>query len=364
MSSVRRPALLALLAVSLVLAGCASGGDDDTAGAPPASTTSLVADDPTASPPSTAPAPELEITEMLKNLGTVWAIAFSPSGDLHFTERAGRIGVAPRLPSGGFGEVSYETVQGVRERGEGGLMGLAIDERGRRFVMYTSESDNRVVELLSGGAQRVLVEGIAAGSVHNGGRLILGPDGALYAATGDAGDRSLPRAPGLNGRVLRIDPDGGEVGVLTTGHRNPQGLCFTTAGNLLSTEHGPDRGDEVNHLVAGQDYGWPETTGTGLANWTPTVAPAGCTVYDGELFPALRGSLLFAALKDRSLHRVVPSADLGSAVLRERLLAGRLGRLRDVVTAPDGSIFVATSNTDGRGQPGPADDRILRLTPA
>lgn len=358
-------ALATALALALALTACAGPASDENDRPSPSQNTEAGAGEP---PVAEGPAPEFQLSDVATGLDTVWALAFDSSGTLHFTERGGRLGRIPASPAGSAGtpvsgEPLFESIEGVREQGEGGLMGLAIDDEDRRFVMYTSNSDNRIVELTDGG-QRVLVKGIVAGSVHNGGRLAIGPDGALYATTGEAGDRSLPRRQGLNGRVLRIDPDSGKVGVFTTGHRNPQGLCFTAEGRLLSTEHGPDRGDEVNHLVAGQDYGWPETTGTGLANWSPTVAPAGCTVYSGKLFAGLRGNLLFATLKDRSLHRVVPSADLTSAVSRERLLVGRLGRLRDIVTGPDGALYVATSNSDGRGEVGPGNDRIVRLTPA
>ncbi len=284
----------------------------------------------------------------------MWAMAFDPEGRLWFTERGGRL---TRL-----GEAA-RNVAGVVESGEGGLMGLEIDGRGRVFVMYTSATDNRVVRLEPDGSQTVLVEGIARAAIHNGGRLLLGPEGMLYAATGDAGRPELAQdQASLNGKVLRIDPDGGGAEVFTSGHRNVQGLCATADGRLLATEHGPDRGDEVNVLAAGFDGGWPASVGTGIQNYTPTIAPAGCAVSTGDLIPAWQGSMLFVTLKGGDLRRLTFGAD-GSVAGEEVLFDGDFGRLRAVAVAPDGSIYLATSNRDGRGSPSGGDDRILRVAP-
>ena len=309
----------------------------------------------------TAPPRELFTTDVATGLDTVWAIAFSPDGSLHATERGGRLRSWTPGPDGGFEEAASEEIRGVVETGEAGLMGLAIDDDSRRFVMYTAERENRIVRLETDGSQTVLVDGIAAGSVHDGGRLAFGPDEMLYATTGDAGNRESVRREGLNGRILRIDPDSGEHEVFTTGHRNPQGLCFSADGKLFSTEHGPDRGDEVNVLEEGRDYGWPETTGTGLANYTPTIAPSGCAVYEADAIPHWKGDVLFGTLKDRSLRRLDLDAEQAAVLGQERLYADEFGRIRDVVVAPDGAIFLATSNRDGRGNPGRADDRIVRI---
>jgi glucose/arabinose dehydrogenase len=361
-----RRALAPLLAVALLI-GAACGGENPTGqtgrpdSKPPAG--------PESTPDSGADAsaggelPELAPRNVVTDLDTVWAITFGPDGALHFTERAGRVGRAARQADGSFAAPEVSEVQGVVEQGEGGLMGIAVDSDNRRFVMYTSASDNRVVELRADGSQRVLVDGIERGSIHNGGRLAFGPDGALYATTGDAGDRALTRSDGLNGRVLKIDPDTGEADVFTTGHRNPQGLCFDSQGRLLSTEHGPDRGDEVNYLREGEDYGWPETEGTGIANWTPTIAPAGCVVHPGGTLAQLEGQLLFTTLKGRSLRRLELADDLVNATEGDPLLEGALGRLRDVAADDSGRLFVATSNGDGRGSPQPGDDRIVELGP-
>lgn len=305
----------------------------------------------------------LEPTDVVTDLDTVWAIAFAPDGSLHATERGGTLRSWRATADGGFQETAAVDVRGVVESGEAGLMGLAIDDQSRRFVMYTAERENRIVRLEGDGSQEVLVDGIAAGSVHDGGRLVFGPEGMLYASTGDAGNRESVRREGLNGRILRIDPDTGEHDVFSTGHRNPQGLCFSATGQLFSTEHGPDRGDEINLLEEGRDYGWPETTGTGLVNYTPTVAPSGCAIYEADLIRPWKGDLLFGTLKDQSLRRVDLGDETPSVRGQERLYPREFGRIRDVVVGPEGAVYLATSNRDSRGEPRQNDDRIVRLTP-
>jgi glucose/arabinose dehydrogenase len=296
------------------------------------------------------------VTEVAKGLDTIWALAWDPQGHLWYTQRPGQLAQV---------NGSSTSVAGVTERGEGGLMGLEIDGSGRMFLMYTAGDENRVVRLESDGKQTVLVSGIQAGTIHNGGRIRLGPDGMLYVGTGDAGNggSARPGAGGLNGRILRVNPDSGATEVLSAGHRNPQGLCFAPDGKLYSTEHGPDRGDEINIITNGENGGWPETTGNGIHNYTPTIAPAGCVIYNATLIPQWRGSLLFVTLKDSSLRRLTLGSD-GKVAGEEILYRGEYGRLRDVAVGPDGAVYLATSNRDGRGSPQDGDDRILRITPA
>ena len=353
----RRPALAAL---ALGLAACGGGnGPGGNGSAPPRGAT------PPPSPSAAGSGPplatfssageRLQVVEVARGLDTVWSLAWDPSGALWYTERSGRLTK--------LGEQS-QPVAGVEERGEGGLMGLEIDGRGRRFVMYTGAADNRVVRLEPDGSQRVLVQGIARAGLHNGGRLRLGPDGALYASTGDAAQPQLaPDPASVNGKVLRVDTESGNATVHSRGHRNVQGLCFDAGGRLLATEHGPSGNDEVNVLRPGFDGGWPRTSGNGLRNYPSSVAPAGCAVYGAGLIPAWRGSMLFATLRGESLRRVTFGAD-GSVKDEELLLADQLGRLREVAVGPDGAVYLTTSNRDGRGSPREGDDRILRIAPA
>lgn len=294
----------------------------------------------------------LNITEVARNLDTPWALAWDLQGRLWFTERPGRL---TRL--GG----NPVKITGVVEQGEGGLMGLAFDRKGRTFLMYTAQNENRVVRLEPNGKQTVLVNGIDAASYHNGGRIAFGPDGMLYVSTGDAGEGSRP-PESRNGKILRVNPDGGEVRVFSRGHRNAQGLCFAPDGRFLITEHGPQRGDEINVIREGFDGGWPKTVGNGIQNYTPTIAPGGCAIYNAALIPQWRGSMLFVAMKDASLRRLWFASD-GSVAGEEVLLKDRFGRLRDVTVGPDGAIYLSTSNGDGYGSPRSSGDRILRLAP-
>ncbi len=348
----RNPRTLLFLTLALVVVILAGCGSSSTPAATHSSTHATTA-------PGATPAQgnvRLQVSVVARNLDTVWALAWDSSDHLWYTERPGRLtrlGDAPR------------TIAGVVERGEAGLMGLEIDRQNRIFLMYTASDGNRIVRLNADGSQTALVKGIRAASIHDGGRLRFGPDGMLYATTGDAGNGDLarPNSGTLNGRILRIDPNTGHYSVFSTGHRNPQGLCFAPDGRLFSTEHGPDRGDEINIITQGSDGGWPDTTGNGIHNYTPTIAPAGCTFYTSDLIPQWKGSVLFVTLKDNSLRRLTFNSD-GSVAGEEVLYKGEFGRLRDVRVGPDGAVYLATSNRDGRGNPAPDDDRILKLTPA
>ena len=349
---------LRLWVTALLLVAAACGSNDSPSGSP---ATDPAADAPRATTvpgtaPGTAPAAAgpLEVTEVARNLDTVWSLAWDPQGALWYTERAGRLGRVggPSRP-----------VEGVSETGEAGLMGLEIDGRGRMFVMYTSRRDNRDVRIDPEGSQRVLVEGIARASIHDGGRLRLGPDGQLYASTGDAAQPELAADDdSLNGKVLRVDPESGRATVFSKGHRNVQGLCFAPDGRLFATEHGPSGRDEVNLLREGFDGGWPQTSGNGIRNYTPSVAPAGCAVYSAELIPQWKGSLLFVTLRGESLRRLTLTSG-GTVAGEEVLYEDEYGRLRDVAVGPDGAVYLTTSNRDGRGNPAGADDRILRIGP-
>ncbi|WP_342025256.1 PQQ-dependent sugar dehydrogenase [Arthrobacter citreus] len=263
---------------------------------------------------------------------------------------------------------------GGGDRGEGGLLGITVRD-GFLYTYSTAGGENRIERReLTGsagslglGASETIVAGIEAGPIHNGGRLAFGPDGMLYATTGDAGNRdSAQDTESLSGKILRMTPDGGAPEdnpfpgslVYSYGHRNPQGIAWDEAGTLYSSEFGQNTWDELNVIEPGGNYGWPEVEGIAgtdgfidpVQQWEPAEAsPSGITVAGGFVYIAnLRGERL----------RTVPLADLRTST---EALTGEYGRLRDAVTAPDGSVWVLTNNTDGRGRPGQDDDRILRL---
>ena len=345
----RRPLLLALLG-AVVLAGACGSGSETSPGevAPPSDVTAV-----TRTPQGPV---RLSTSDVVTGLDTVWSMAFDRDGKLWFTERSGRVRRQGDEP---------QAVDGVVEQGESGLHGVAFDGVGRRYLYFTAASDNRVVRYDAPGAPpTVLVSGIRKAQIHDGGRMALGPDGAVYIGTGDASEKDLAQDDrSLNGKVLRLDTNTGQAAVFSKGHRNVQGLCFAPGGRFLSTEHGPERGDEINDLHQGDNGGWPGTTGNGIQNYTPTIAPAGCAVYDADLIPGWKGSMLFVTLKEQDLRRLTFNPD-GSVASEEILFDKTFGRLRDVVVAPDGSVYLATSNKDGLGSPLAGDDRIIRIAPA
>jgi glucose/arabinose dehydrogenase len=183
--------------------------------------------------------------------------------------------------------------------------------------------------------------------------------------TGDASDGSNSQDRGsLGGKILRITKDGKaapgnpfQSRVWTWGHRNVQGIAWDSDGAMYASEFGQNTWDELNLIKPGLNYGWPEVEGKAgvrgftdpLAQWaTSDASPSGIAVADGAVY--------MAALRGESLWRIpVDGADAGTP---QRLLAGEYGRLRDVVTGPDGRLWVLTSNTY-RGNPRADDDKVL-----
>ena len=296
----------------------------------------------------------------------------------YISERGGHIVVAS---NGSFDRQEVRLGRPVYEQGEGGFLGLALAPdfaRTQTVYAYHTYRDggrtyNRIVSLVPEGGswreQDALLERIPGGVIHNGGRLAFGPDGMLYATTGDAGDEELPQnLQSLGGKILRMKPDGGVPEdnpfpgsyVYSYGHRNPQGIGWATDGTLYSTEHGPSSvpggHDEINAVEPGGNYGWPETIGDesreGMIpplyhTGEDTLAPSGMAV-DRD------GRVLAAGLAGNRLVRYTPG---GEDV--EVLLEGE-GRLRDVLLTED-AAYILTGNTDGRGRPKPEDDRLLRI---
>ena len=340
-------------------------------------------------------------TTVVSGLRIVWEMRFMPDGRLLITEREGRVVIAD-VGSGQVTEVGRIAVSAI---GEGGLLGFALDPdfptTPKMYVTYTSGeggyAHNRVSSFeLTGldggtpalGAEKVLLDDIPAGSNHNGSRVAFGPDGNLWVTMGDSGNAALAqRMDSLAGKVLRMNTEGRPAAgnpfaseaypfslIYTLGHRNPQGLAFhPVSGEAYVTEHGPNDNDEVNRLQPGGNYGWPDLrgkTGTAgfvdpLVTWTPTIAPAGALFCSAAAVPALRGTLVFVTLKQSDIRVLTPADGTFAAVVREMLLFdGEFGRLRAIAQGPDGALYVGTSNYDGRGDPGPKDDRIIRIEQA
>jgi glucose/arabinose dehydrogenase len=276
-------------------------------------------------------------------------------------------------PDAGPAEVTeVARIPDVAAQGEGGLLGIAVSPDYATdqwvYVYYTSPTDNRIVRLRLGGAPEPIFTGIPKARNHNGGRIAFGPDGYLYVGTGDAGRRENAQDLATPaGKILRITADGqpapgnpfGDSPVWSYGHRNVQGLAWDDEGQLYATEFGQNRYDELNRIEPGRNYGWPEVEGTGredgfvdpIATWsTSDASPSGLAILDGRAY--------LACLRGTKVYRI--GLDGAGA---QQLLTDRYGRIREAIVAPDGTLWLTTSNRDGRGDPRDGDDRILRLLP-
>ena len=369
-------ALAAALVVLLLLTGCTTSSPTSGASAPAATNTAAAStSSPTASTPasSAAPADTGPSRDVVTGLAVPWSVALLPGGGFLVSERD----TAHVLRFGPDGSrTDLGQVPDVAPGGEGGLLGLAVraSEPTVLYAYATTARDNRIFAIplnANGlGTPRTLLTGIPKGTIHNGGRIAFGPDGFLYVGTGEAGRRQPAQDPGsLGGKILRITTDGSPAPgnpfdgspVWSLGHRNVQGFAWDSAGRMWASEFGQDTWDELNLIQPGSNYGWPVVEGRAgragfvdpVAQWAPSDAsPSGLTIGPD-------GAVYLAALRGESLWRVPIRAD-GSAADPQRLLEGRYGRLRDVLTGPDGRLWVVSSNTF-RGSPRPGDDRVVSL---
>ncbi len=305
-----------------------------------------------------------------------WGIAFLQDGSALIGARD--TGVLYRYADGTAQEVGRLDVRSRKdEGGETGLLGLAVypgtTDVSVVFAYVSTDDDNRIVRFTWDGtelgAPEPVLTGIATSTHHNGGGLAFGPDGFLYAATGDAEDTATAQdRDSLNGKVLRMTeagtvPDGNPFDNLTwsLGHRNVEGITFDDQGRLWAAEFGDKGADELNLIEKGKNYGWPDVEGSDgqggyadpLAEWpVEECSPSGVAVAAGRAWlGALRGECVWSVVLD--------GPDAGRT---ERHLGGEYGRIRSVVAAPDGSLWVTTSNRDGRVEPRQGDDRVLRIT--
>jgi glucose/arabinose dehydrogenase len=313
--------------------------------------------------------------EIITGLAVPWGIAFLPDGSALVGERdTGRL---LRVTDGNADEVgTLEVRSRIDDGGETGLLGLALHPQfadNRLLYAYLStDDDNRIVRMTYDqklGRPEPVFTGIATSTHHNGGALVFGPDGALYASDGDAENpASAQDKQSVNGKVLRLtdsgDPAPGNPfgnAVWTYGHRNVEGLRFDDRGRLWASEFGDKGADEVNLIRKGKNYGWPELEGSDgaggyadpLAEWpVDECSPSGIAIAAGRAWlGALQGECVWSVVLDgRRRGRT------------ERHLGGQYGRIRSVAAGPDESLWVTTSNRDGRTDPRSGDDRILRVT--
>ncbi|MFC0267814.1 PQQ-dependent sugar dehydrogenase [Kushneria aurantia] len=358
-------------------------------------------------------APAYRIETVAEGLEHPWSLAFLPDGRMLVTERPGRL----RLLSA-EGATLNPSLTGVPEVFASGQSGLFDVLPSPTFAqdrqLYLSYACGTIAAnhtclaratLGENGLEQVeelfRVEPAKQGNAHFGGRLAWLADGTLIMTLGD-GFNYREQAQNLSnhiGSIVRLNPDGsvpddnpfvaggepqGSLNQLSDapprpeiysyGHRNLQGLVVDNNDRIITHEHGPRGGDEINIITAGSNYGWPVTTHgldysgahitpfetypgiqPPLYQWTPSIAPSGMTRYDGELFPEWRGDLLVGSLVNREVHRIRLSDDHRQAEDVEGLFGELEARIRDVRTGPDGALYLLTDSPEGR---------VLRVTPA
>lgn len=431
---IRRRAFLAGLGVASV-AGCL--GDDDGGEPTPGyegwtSYQAFDRDVPALDVPEVSPVLDPDVETIVSDLEIPWDLSFAPDGELYMAERVGRLNRVvdgeTELVLEPANMIPTETkaddwwVQGA----EGGLLGVAVSPTSEHlFVYYTADVDgdirNQIVRYdrtdddVEATAE-VIVDDIPTADevgdplVHNGGRLTFGPDGYLWATTGDAQQSDLARDPGtLNGKLLRLTEDGegapdnpdhgGDPRVYTGGHRNPQGIAWLSDDRAVISEHGPNMRDEISLVYPGGDYGWndvrgrpgddeygsyadhPDVVPPVVHKYGSTWAPSGATVYTGDDVPSWRNRLLVASLAAQCVLVVTlrrPGRDLppGGEVYTDdflddaydaavhQALVDEIGRIRLLEEGPDGELYAITSNWDARAEdpfPLEDDDRLVRI---
>jgi glucose/arabinose dehydrogenase len=352
--------------------------------------------------PAAGAAPTLRGTVVQDGLVIPWDVAFAPNGQMFVTERPGRVRVY-RSGNRNADLLATTTISNVHASGEAGVMGIAVDPEfeDNRFVYVCASRDtsagwrNQVLRYHVGNGwklqfdQFVIRNGMRANTIHNGCAVEFGPDGRLWVTMGDAAVESRAQDPmSLNGKVLRVNRNGSipsdnpimpgasrRTVVYSMGHRNPQGIAFQPGtGTVFAVEHGPDRSDEINRILAGRNYGWPCRTGnnalyhTGVEGcstngpftrpvWhsgSSTIATSGAAFARGPAWGSFRNDLFVAQLKERDLRRfdIVSSTDADQRSLH---FNDRWGRLRAVVNGPGSRLWITTSNG--------SNDKVVRVTP-
>jgi glucose/arabinose dehydrogenase len=313
-------------------------------------------------------------------LDAPWGLTFLPDGSALVSQRIS--GEIVRIPAAGGAPQPVGVVPDVQASSEGGLLGIVVSPEFATdrtvFASVSGADENRIVALTiaedfrSLALERVLLDGIQTADRHHGGRVVIGPDGHMWIGTGDAFEpENAATEDSLNGKILRIATDGsvpegnpGSSPIFSSGHRNIQGIAFGPDGTPYASELGHRTWDEVNVLRPGADYGWPETEGIEGSTGEPPIA----AIHPDQASPSgvayAAGSLWIGALGGQRLWQLPVEGGTATADPIAHFV-GEYGRIRTVEVAPDGSLWVVTSNTDratwGGTDPRPEDDRILRV---
>jgi len=340
------------------------------------STISCKRNDSPETPPITTPA-EITSKVLADNLNFPWEILWGPDNMIWMTERTGKIS---RVDPSTGAVTPLATIDEVVSNGEGGLLGMVLypanTQPSNVYVAYDYDNSGtykgKVVryDYNNGTISNpfVIIDDLEAAGIHNGCRLVISSENKLFITTGDASNQNNPQNfSSRNGKILRLNPDGSIPAdnpdpaspVWSLGHRNPQGLVFIN-DSLFSSEHGPDTDDEVNIIHKGSNYGWPEVRGIcdgpeqsfcsannivePIINWTPTIAVCGIDYYNNDLIPQWKNSILMCTLKDSRLKQLKLSSDQKAVDSTADFLVNKYGRLRDICIAPDGRVFICTSN--------------------
>ena len=351
----------------------------------------------------TAEQHKIKVSVVSKGLSHPWAIAFLPDGGMLITERPGRLRV---VRDDALDPNPISGVPEVRTDGNGGLMDVALhpefSANGLVYLTYTKPMENGwgapalARGRLEGGAlldvrDLVVTEPYEGNSGLNG-RVAFGSDGKVYFSTGGRVGNAAQELTSLRGKVLRLEPDGsvpadnpftnrgGHAEIYTLGHRNTLGLMLhPLTGEVWQHENGPNGGDEVNVLLPGRNYGWPEVSfgrdysgarinahptregfESPLVVWLPAIAAAGMAVYTGDEFPAWQGNLFVGSLRQGGiagtghLQRIVFNEHM-EELRRESMLGELRQRIREVREGPDGLLYLLTDEDEGA---------LLRIEPA
>jgi glucose/arabinose dehydrogenase len=321
---------------------------------------------------------ELAAQVLTQQLAFPWELIWGPDNMLWMTERGGKIS---RVNPANGQVTALLTINDVKAQGEGGLLGMALHPNFTAtpevFVAYNYDRGGvyteKIVKYTYNGSALInpviILNNIPAAGNHNGCRLAISPDLKLYITTGDAAISSQAQnSNSLSGKILRVNLDGSipadnptaNSPVWSWGHRNPQGLVFAN-NKLYSSEHGNTTDDEVNIIQKGRNFGWPNVEGycsTGtepafctinnvaepIQAWSPTIAPSGMDYYNSDAIPQWKNSLLLAVLKDSELLQLKLNTAGDKVETVNTFYKSAYGRLRDVCVAPNGKVYIITSN--------------------